>query len=183
MQASARLRPLLSMATAVRPESERVSETELRKAISKRRGGEEWTTILPELAQLRLDTEGGGIPVSFRIKNNADIAVRIAKDGEPVEGSLLKQEVNILDKFTLSRDDLAEKIGITGPKTSALIYELGIQDDSECFRIIRIRRSEFKRYSLKALQCLRTAIEQVDVADVWQKHKHKLGAGRRRSGT
>jgi hypothetical protein len=117
IQAAARLRPMLAFATASRSHSERVSEDELRKAIALRRQGKEWDVILPEIAQLRLVTEGDGIPVSFRIQKDAQFALRIAKEGEPVVGTLIKQEINILDKYNLGRDDLAKKLDLTGPKT------------------------------------------------------------------
>ena len=52
--------------------------------------------ILPEVAQLKLDTQGDGIPIYLRIKKDADIAFCIAKDGEPIVGTLIKQEVRHL---------------------------------------------------------------------------------------
>jgi hypothetical protein len=80
IQATARLRSILALATATRDKAERVTEVELRKAISRRRHGNDWSVILPEIAQLKLDTQGDGIPICLRIKKDADIAVRITKD-------------------------------------------------------------------------------------------------------
>lgn len=175
IQAAARLRPILALATAAREDAERVTEKELRKAIHRRRKGEDWNVILPEIAQLRLDTQGEGIPIYLRIKRNAQAAVRIAKEGEPVVGTVIKQEVNIWDKYNLGRNDLAKKLGISGPKTSALIIELGIQDDPECFKVLRRKSSTFKGYSKTALDRLRSAIESgIDVEAVWKKHRHKF---------
>jgi len=180
IQAAARLRPILALATAARDDAERVTEKELRKAIRRRRKGEDWSLILPEIAQLRLDTQGEGIPIYLRIKKNAEAAVRIAKEGEPVVGTVIKQEINIWDKYNLGRDDLAKKLGISGPRTSALIIELGIQDDPECFKILRRKSSKFKGYSKTALDRLRAAIEGgIDVEAVWQKHRHRF-VGRKR---
>lgn len=181
IQAMARLRPILALATAARDDAERVTEKELRKAIRRRRKGEDWNLILPEIAQLRLDTQGEGIPIYLRIKKNAEAAVRIAKEGEPVVGTVIKQEINIWDKYNLGRDDLAKKLGISGPRTSALIMELGIQDDPECFKILRRKSSKFKGYSKIALDRLRDAIDGgIDVEAVWQKHRHKFGGRKRK---
>jgi hypothetical protein len=180
IQAAAKLRPILALATAARDDAERVTEKELRKAIRRRRKGEDWSLILPEIAQLRLDTQGEGIPICLRIKKDAETPVRIAKEGEPVGGTVIKQEINIWDKYNLGRDDLAKKLGISGPKTSALIIELGIQDDPECFKILRRKSSTFKGYSKVALDKLRSAIEGgIDVEKVWQKHRHRF-VGRKR---
>lgn len=181
IQAAARLRSILALATATRDDAERVTEGELRKVISRRRHGDDWSVILPEIAQLKLDTQGGGIPIFLRIKKDADIAVRVAKDNEPVIGTLIKQEVNIWDKYNLGRDDLAKKLGISGPKTSALMLELKIQDDPECFKVLRRKSTTFKGYSKKALERLRSAIATgIDVDAMWEKHRDKFGAKKRK---
>jgi len=181
IQAAARLRPILAMATATRSDAERVTESELRKAINRRRQGDDWIVILPEVAQLKLETQGDGIPIFLRIKKDADIAVRVAKDGEPAIGTLIKQEVNIWDKYNLGRDDLAKKLGISGPKTSALILELKIQDDSDCFKLLRRKLTTFKGYSKTALDRLQSAINDgIDVDATWKKHRNKFGAKKRK---
>jgi hypothetical protein len=181
IQAAARLRPILALATATRDEAERVTEAELQKAINRRRRGDDWCVILPEVAQLKLDTQGDGIPIYLRIKKDADIAFRIAKDGEPIVGTLIKQEVNIWDKYNLGRDDLAKKLGISGPKTSALILELKIQDDSDCFKVLRRKSTTFKGYSKTALDRLQFAMSNgIDVNATWEKHRNKFGARKRK---
>ena len=181
IQAAARLRPILAMATATRSGAERVTEGELRKVINRRRRGDDWSVILPEVAQLKLETQGEGIPIFLRIKKDAAIAVRVANDGEPVVGTVIKQEVNIWDKYNLGRDDLAKKLGISGPRTSALILELKIQDDQDCFKVLGRKSMTFKGYSKKALDKLQSAIDNgIDVDATWAKHRYKLGAKKRK---
>ena len=178
--AAARLRPLLAMASASRIDPERVSEEDVRRAVRRRRNGDEWAVVLPEVAQLRLDTSGEGTVVHLRIKKDAEVGVRIASDNEPVSGFLVKQEVNIWDKYNLGRDDLANKLGLSGPRTSAVILELGIQDDAECFKILRRKKTELKGYSKKALDKMRQALaDGLDVEQVWSRHRHRFGARRR----
>ncbi|MEW6546398.1 MAG: DUF3644 domain-containing protein [Bacillota bacterium] len=180
VQAAARLRPILAFATAIRDDAQRVTERELRKVIKRRRRGEEWSIILPEIAQLRLDSQGEGIPIYLRIKKDADLAVRVAKEGEPVVGTVIKHEVNIWDKYNLSRDDIAQKLNLSGPRTSALILELGIQEDPECFKVLRRKATTLKGYSKAALDRLRSAINAgIDADAVWEKHKHRF-VGRKR---
>ena len=181
IQAAARLRPILAMATATRSGAERVTEGELRKVINRRRRRDDWSVILPEVAQLKLETQGDGIPIFLRIKKDAAIAVRVANDGEPVVGTVIKQEVNIWDKYNLGRDDLAKKLGISGPRTSALILELKIQDDQDCFKALQRKSTTFKGYSKKALDKLQSAIDNgIDVDATWAKHRYKLGAKKRK---
>ena len=180
-QATARLRPIMALATASRDKAERVTETELRKAVFRRRKREDWKVIFPEVAQLVLDTQGEGIPISLRIKKDAELAVKIAGPDEEPVGVLIKQEINIWDKYSMGRNDLAEKLGLSPPKTSALIFELHIQDKPECFKILRRKSSIFKGYSKKALDLLRQALEDgVDIGNVWQGYLHHLRSRKRR---
>ena len=177
--AAARLRPLIALARAGRQDGGRASEQDVGRAVRRRRQGDDWNLILPEVAQLRLDTTGSGISVNLRIRKDSDMAVRVAKPGEPVVGTVIKQEVNIWDKYNMGRDDLAKKIALSGPRTSAIIFELGIQDDDECFKTLRRKKSEFKGYSKKALDRIRGALDSgLDVDEVWRKQRHRLGGKR-----
>ena len=179
--AAARLRPLIAFAKAGRRDGARTSELDVGRAVKRRRQGDDWTVILPEVAQLRLDTTGSGISVNLRIRKNADLAVRVAKPGDPVVGTVIKQEVNIWDKYNMGRDDLAKKVGLSGPRTSALVFELDIQSDDECFKILRRKKSEFKGYSKKALDRIRDALDGgLDVDEVWRRQRHRLGGKRTR---
>lgn len=178
-QAMARLRTILAFTVGSRDATERVSEAEIEAVIAKRRKRQQWDLILPEIAQLRMSTDGSGIPISMRISKDAKIAVRVAKPGEPVEGTLLKQEIDPWTVFNLSRNDLAEKLGLSGPKTHALIYELEIQKDPECYKELRRKSQVHKGYSKKALDRLREAQKTMNIEDVWKKHKHKLTSRRK----
>jgi len=179
-RAAAKLRSVLAFVAGTRTSGERVSQQELTNAISRRRRGKDWTVILPEVVQLRLATEGSGIPIALRITKEAPIAVRVAKPGEKIRGTVVKQEVNLWDVFTMSRDDLAEKLDLSGPRTHALIYELKLQSDSGCYRELKKKSLVFKGYSKKALDRLREAKDSVDLVEVWNRHKHRLGAVRRK---
>lgn len=121
-QAAAKLRTIIAFATGARQEKgERVTEMQIIAAIAKRRKNQEWDVILPEIAQLTLSTDGTGIPISMRIAKEARLSFKIAKPGETIEGTLLKQEIDPWTVFTMSREDLAKKLGISGPRTHALI--------------------------------------------------------------
>lgn len=174
-RAIAKLRSILAVVTGSRETEERVSERELLSAVAKRRKGVDWEVIFPEVAQLKLTTEGSGIPISMKITKDGPIAVRVAKPGEEVVGTLVKQEVNLWDVFTLSRNDLAEKLSLSGPRTHALIYELELQKDPSCYRELKKKSLIFKGYSKKALDNLREAKESVNMDEVWQRHKYKFG--------
>lgn len=180
--AAARLRTILAFTVGSREGGQRVSEKEIDSAISKRRRNNDWDTILPEVAQLRLSTDGSGIPITMRISKDAPIAVRVAKPGEDVVGTVIKQQIDPWDVFTMSRDDLAKKLGITPPRTHALIYELKLQADAECYKELRKKSQIFKGYSKKALDILRNALNELDIEEVWQRHRTKLVGTAKKKG-
>lgn len=172
--AAARLRSILAFTVGTRDGGLRVSEAEIDVAITKRRKHDEWNVILPEIAQLRLCTDGGGIPITMKISKDAPIAVRIAKPGEEIAGTVIKQQINPWDVYTMSRDDLALKLSLTGPRTHALIYELNLQSDPDCYKELQRKSQVFKGYSKKALDKLRQAKKELDLDEVWNSHKSKL---------
>lgn len=172
--AAARLRTILAFTVGSREGGQRVPETEIDAAIAKRRKKSEWEVILPEVAQLRLSTDGSGIPITMRISKDAQIAVRIAKPGEEIAGTLIKQQIDPWDVYTMSRDDLANKLNLSGPRTHALIYELNLQADPDCYKELRKKSQVFKGYSKKALERLRIAKDELDIDDVWARHRIKL---------
>lgn len=181
-RAAARLRSLLAFATASRDNAQRVSARELNAAISRRRRGDEWSIILPEIAQLKLATEGAGVEVSVRIHKSGEIPVRMALPGEIPQGVVIKHEINPFDKYTLNLDALAEKLKLTRSRTLALVYETRIQEDDGCFRLFTLGSVRMKRYSKVALDRLRTVLDGgADVGAIWAKHRHRIAVGKKRS--
>lgn len=169
IQAAARLRSILALATATRDDSERVSEGELRNAIRRRRRGDDWKLILPEVAQLKLETQGNGIPIFLRIKKDADLAVRLAKDGETVVGALIKQEYDWFDKYNLTVTDIAKKVKLSIPKVRAYLFELDIWTNPEMYGEKKIKAQIYKRYTKKTLEAIREILTRIPVEAVWEK--------------
>ena len=156
-----------------------MSQKELGRIVRKRKEGCEWSVILPEIAQLRLSAEGSGIPIALKITKTAPMAVRIATEGEPAFGTIIKQEVNVWDKFNLSLNSLAEKVGLSGPRTLALIYALDLQNDPACFHRLSKGKLSMKGYSKVALDALREAVADGKADEAWREHGPQL-SGRRK---
>ena len=170
IQAASRLRSVMALATATRENAERVTERELRKAIKRRRSGENWNIIFPEIAQLKLETEGEGVSISLRIRKEG-IPVRFAKDGE---GGVVIRDRDWFDKFNLSLKDLGKKLGKTGHKIRAYMFEINLWDDQEMYGEKRVNSQLYKRYTQKALDALRDAVTRLAEDVIWEKHKKKV---------
>ena len=81
------------------------------------------------------------------------------------------KRVNELSFYSLGLHDLAANLGLSPPRTLALVKHLGIQDSEEHFKLIRIGKTRFKRYSQKALEYLGDELPNVDMERVWQEHR------------
>lgn len=180
-QALAMLRPLMAFKIGGEETHRRMTPAELEVAVENLSAAENWRLVFPEIAKIELGSDGDGIAVGFKVVKETQEAmpVRILKmdDPEPPSGVIIQKEVNIFDKFNLGLYQLAEKLGISGPRTTALIREHKLDEDSECFRQLRVGSQCYKRYSMKALELLRGKIATVEA--VWQKHRHSLSRGKK----
>jgi hypothetical protein len=75
--------------------------------------------------------------------------------------------------------DLAEKLALTPNRTLALVKHLKLQESEEYFRVVKVGKIEFKRYSPKALDTAHQALPSLNIDEIWKVHKP---AGRRKKG-
>jgi hypothetical protein len=172
--AAAKLRSVLAFTVGTREDGERVTESEIESAIQQRRNKREWAVILPEVVQLDLSAKGTGMPVFFTISKNASSGLRVAAPGEEVVGTLVKQEIDVWEVFTLSLADLASKLQQNRSRTLALIYELKIQEDRRLYKELKRKSQVHKGYSKRALDSLRTAVATVDMDVVGERNKGRV---------
>ena len=129
-----------------------------------------WKDVFQGISKIDLTTDGSGANVSIRIAKKEGMPVRIAKEGE--EATVIAvRKINDTDLYSLSSTELAKKIGLTGPKTLALVKHLDLQSDLRYFKEIRIGKSVFKRYTGDALAVLREELPKVDMTEVWKKNR------------
>jgi hypothetical protein len=70
----------------------------------------------------------------------------------------------------LGRDGLAEKLGLTGPKTTAVVRFLKLSEDPDCFKEFFIGRTRFGRYSQNAIAKIRIALSEHPMEEIWKTH-------------
>ncbi len=120
------------------------------------------------MSALRLRTDGSGAAINLRITKAEGIPIKLVKEGEPGAAVVAVKRVNEIDFYSLGLTDLAKKIGVSAPKTLAVIRHLKLQDDEEFFKEIRIGASRFKRYSAQALDRLKKELPGLDVEEIWR---------------
>jgi len=169
IQARAKLRSIAIIEASLKGIRSQPSKYELDKYLNLASQGKSWREIFPGVASLKLDTEGTGLTVSIRLTKSEGDPVQLVPEGTPGATVIALKRVNELDFYSLGLKDLARKLSLTQPKTIALVKYTKIQDSEEFYKIIKIGKSKFKRYSPKALNILREKLKTVDMADVWNK--------------
>ena len=80
------------------------------------------------------------------------------------------KRVDDLGFYSLGRDQLAKKVGLSGPKTTAVIRFLKLKNDRDCHKQITIGKSKFDRYSPKAIDAILDTIKQHPIDKIWKTH-------------
>lgn len=176
--ARARARALAIVEASLRGERLQPSKGELDRLLKEVGRATDWKEVFPGVAHLNLDTSGSGFAVSLRISKSEGEPVTLVPEGTPGATIVAVRRVNELSYYSLGLSNLAEKLRLSPPRTLALVRHLELQNDAEHFKEIQIGSVKYKRYSLKALDRLKRALGEINMAEVWAQHKPP---GRRRS--
>jgi len=86
------------------------------------------------VASINLAPEGSGPLLSLRLTKKEGIPVQLVPEGTPGATVVAVKRVDELGFYNLGRDGLAEKVGLTGPKTTAVVRYLKLNEDPDCFK-------------------------------------------------
>jgi hypothetical protein len=178
--ALAKVRAIATIEASLRGERSQPSEGDLRKLLRDVQENKPWQELFPGVASLQLDTTGTGLSVTLRLTKKEGEAVQLVPEGTPGATVVAVKRVDELSYYSLKLSDLAEKIGISAPKTLAVIQELGIQDNPEYFKPFKIGTAHFKRYSPKALDLLIKELPGLDIQKVWMKRNPARSAAKKK---
>ena len=96
--------------------------------------------------------------------------------GTPGAYTVGVRRVNELDFYNLSLNQLAERVGLTPPKTTAVVRFLELVTDPDCCKEIAIGKSRFVRYSQKAIGIIRQELARTPIDRIWATHGPKRKA-------
>ena len=57
------------------------------------------------------------------------------------------------------------------PKAIAVVDHVGLRDETDCYKEIRIGKSLFKEYSQKALGAIKKALKEKTADQIWEMRK------------
>jgi hypothetical protein len=133
-EADARLRPLAIFDAAIRGEKLQPSVGELRKKQTQLLAGKGWEDVFPGAGSVNLTSDPNAPALSLRLTKKEGIPVQLVREGTPGASVVAVKRVNELGYYKLGRDQLAKALGLSGPKTTALIWHLKWPDGGECFK-------------------------------------------------
>jgi hypothetical protein len=167
-EARARIRTLLAMEAHVEPDA-RVSDKDVTRVETAIRAGEDRHDVFPRLDELTTQVDGAGLTVTVHFTKKQGASVRYVADTATPAAAV--REVDLQRKYHRSATDLAEKIGITPPRSLALRRHLGIDDDDTCRHEFVFHSQRIVRYSDNALTRMRDAVAGLDMDAVWTGHR------------
>lgn len=182
-EAGARLRSLAIMEGSIRGERVQPGEGDLRRLMEHVRANKTWQELFPGVAAMQLDVDGEGPSINLRLTKKEGIPVQLVPEGTPGATVIAVKRVDELGFYSLGRDQLAKALGLTGPKTTAAIRSVELQNDSDCFKEITIGKAKFGRYSQRAIERLKEALTKTPIGEIWKTHRPKGGRSRVRNAS
>ena len=172
-EAAAKLRALALVEGATHGSNMQPSQQDLKRIGAAIQEGKHWNDLFPGVATIKITSSGHGPSLELRITKKDGVPVCLVPEGSPEAAVVAVKRVNELGYYNLGRDQLAKKVGLTGPKTTAMIWYLDLQSDPECYKEIRIGGSRFHRYSQKAIAKIKKELAKVTVDSIWQEYRSR----------
>ena len=169
VEAMARLRPLAIMDATIQGEKGQPSDTELRRIGKDVSSGKAWADIFKGASAIDLTAQGTGPYLSLRLSKKVGIPIQLVAEGTPGASVVAVKRVDEPGFYNLGAKQLAEKVGLTMPKTVAVVDYLGLRKQPECYKEIKIGKTVFKQYSAKAIDSIKDALKKESADEIWVK--------------
>jgi hypothetical protein len=171
IEAVARLRPLAILDATIRGEKGQPSDSDLRRLGSDLLDGKAWNEVFQGAAAVEITAEGTGPSLSLRLMKKEGIPIQLVTEGTPGASVVGVKRVNELDFYNLGAKQLAEKLGLSMPKTIAVVDYLEMRSDYDCYKEFKIGSQLHKRYSQRALERIKDALKKESAEDIWANRK------------
>jgi hypothetical protein len=173
VEAHARLRGLAILEGAIQGERIQPGSGDLSRLAQKIQSGESWNKLFPGVASVEFTAKGYGPSLDLRISKKEGAPVQLVPEGTPGAAVVAIKRVDELGFYNLSLTQLAENVGLSAPKKTALTRHLNLQSDPDCFKQIVIGQSKFNRYSQKAIEKIKKELPVIDMEKVWAQYGPK----------
>ena len=176
IEAMARLRPLAILDATIQGEKGQPSDADLRRIGKEVVAGKAWTDAFKGASAVEITAEGAGPSLSLRLTKKEGIPIQLVAEGTPGSSVVAIKRVNELDFYSLGARQLAEKLGVSMPKTLAAVDHCGVRSMADCYKEFKLGSQLHKRYSPKALDVIRDSLETDSLDTIWQQRRRDRGA-------
>ncbi len=173
LEGLARVRPLAILDATIQGEKRQPSDGDLRRIGMDLSKGSAWTDVFRGAAAIEITADGTGPSLCLRLSKKEGIPIQLVAEGTPGASVVAVKRVNELDFYSFGAKQLAEKTGLTMPKVVAVVSHLGLRDQPECYKEIKIGKAVFKRYSQKALDSIQECLKKESADEIWRKRSAK----------
>jgi hypothetical protein len=174
IETESRLRPLAILDATIRGEKGQPGSTDLQRIGKELLGAKSWMEIFAGVAAIQITANSVGPSFSLRLSKKEGIPIQLVPEGTPDASVVAVKRVNELDFYSLGAKQLAEKFKLTTPKMVAVVDYLGIRSKPECYKEIKIGNQVFKRYSQKALDEVKSALQNESADEIWAKRPREV---------
>ncbi|MGH9194446.1 MAG: DUF3644 domain-containing protein, partial [Acidimicrobiia bacterium] len=169
IEAMARLRPLAILGATIQGEKTQPSDSDLRRIGKDLSKGTNWSEVFKGASAVEISTDGAGPSLSLRLSKKEGIPIQLVAEGTPGASVVAVKRVDELGFYNLGANQLAKKVGLTMPKAVAVVDYLGLRDDPDCYKEIKIGKSLFKRYSQKTVDAIKATLSKENADEIWAK--------------
>ncbi len=167
-EARARIRTLLAMEAHTKPDT-KVSDKDVTRVETGIREGKERTQVFPRLGKVGASISGEGLEVQVRfVKQENALPVKFTND-EEVDAAAIRT-VDQQKKYHWTAFGLAEALGISRPRATALRTHLGIDNAPNTCHTFLFSKQKHVRFSDQALVRMKAAMEAADMGVIWDVH-------------
>jgi hypothetical protein len=171
-EARGRIRALLAMESHV-TEEVAVSEKDITRIENAIRAGKVVGQVFPRLGVLETTRGGEGINVTVHFTKKQGAPVRFVS-GDDTEEAGAVRELDLSKKYYLTATKLADKVGLTGPRSTALRRHLGIDTDKNSSHEFVFGKIRFVQFSDNAARKMLEAIKEEDMDAIWAAYRKKV---------
>jgi len=171
VEALSRLRALAILDNSMLGNSDQPSDGTLRKIGQKILGEQSWDSVFPGVSSVQIVSEGEGPSIVLRFsKGGEGLPIRATADGSEDVRYVGVKRVNELSYYSLSATKVGEHLGISVQKVVAIVDVIDLRSNEECYKEFRIGRVLHKRYSRKAIDALREAMDERPLEEIWKEY-------------
>ena len=176
LEALSRLRPLAILDATIQGEKGQPSDADLRRAGNEVSQGSGWADVFRGAAAVEITADGTGPSLSLRLSKKEGIPIQLVAEGTPDASVVAVKRVNELSFYSLGAKQLAEKVGLTMPKTLAVVNHLDLRRDADCYKEFKIGSQTHKRYSPAAIDRIEMALQEESADEIWRKRREESKA-------